>query len=143
VRVRRIAIDRDYPTIKTWWEKRGSEAPSPGLLPPVGVISEDNGIPLACAFLYEAVGCSIAMVEWEATNPDYKSALIQVRALTQIFDFFETFCRDKGIAVVLSWVAEDRGDGRLLARRNWIKCPGERHEMMAFETHPEEALCPS
>ena len=58
-----------------------------------------------------------------------------------VFDFFEQYCKDQGITAILSWVAEERGDGRLLERRKWVKCPGSRHALMAFETQPQEAPC--
>jgi hypothetical protein len=143
MKVRRIQLDEDYPVVKTWWEKRGSPAPQVLLLPAVGVIAEMDGQPVACAFLYEDISGRVAMVEWEATNPEVGSALKVVRGLNMVFDFFEQFARDQGYLVVLSWVAKEHGDGRLLERRKWVKCPGERHEMMAFSTQPQEAPCPS
>lgn len=139
--VRRIVLDEDYPLLKTWWERRGAEAPQRALLPPIGVLVEQFCVPMACAFLYEVKDAPIAMVEWEATNPDCRSAMATVRALNMVFDFLETYCADNGIAVVLSWVEEGRGDGRILSGRKWRKCPGERHALMAFQTQPQEAPC--
>ena len=139
--VRRIVLADDYAVIKTWWERRGTEAPAVVLLPPVGVMVEREGHPVACAFLYQDVGCAVAMVEWEATNPD-NTAMESIRALNMVFDFFERFAADLGLAVVLSWVAEGRGDGRILERRKWAKCPGDRHALMAFQPAPKEASCP-
>lgn len=136
MRVRRIIIEEDYPTIKTWWERRGTEPPPEALLPDIGVIAEDSDGAVACAFLYEDKGGRIAMVEWEATNPDCHSAIRAMRGLNMVFDFFEGYFP----GVLLSWVASERGDGRLLERRHWKKCPGERHELMAFQS--QEALCP-
>ena len=142
MKVRRIILSQDYETISKWWTRRGTEAPREILLPPTGVISEMDGVPVACAFLYEDKAGTVAMVEWEATNPDCHSPMTMIRGLNQVFDFFEHYARDNGISVVLSWVAEGRGDGRLLERRKWLKCPGQRHELMAFSTQPQEALCP-
>lgn len=130
--LRRIIMVNDYPTLKTWWERRGTPAPDPILLPTVGVVTEEKGAPVACAFLYEDVGGKVAMVEWEATSPD-STAMNSIRGLNMIFDFFENFAKSQGFAVVLSWVAQGRGDGRILERRKWIKCPGERHELMAYQ----------
>lgn len=138
--VRRYIPVSDYDTIKGWWTRRGTEAPQPILLPEIGVLAEHDGNPVACAFLYQDVSGHVAMVEWEATNPDAK-AMSCLRGLNMVFDFFETFARDYGYTVVLSWVAEGRGDGRLLENRKWVKCPGERHALMAFNTQPQEAEC--
>lgn len=142
MKVRRINLAEDYEIIRTWWERRGSPAPQPVLLPETGVISELDGVPMACAFLYEAKGDTMAMIEWEATNPDCKSAMTTIRALNMIFDFFEKYTRGKGISILFSWVKVGRGDGRLLERRKWQKCPGDRHELMAFMNEPKEAVCP-
>lgn len=139
--VRRIIIEEDYPVIAEWWTKRGQTAPKLFLLPSIGVIAFDHAGPIACAFLYEDKGGVIAFVEWEATNPSCGSVMSKIRGLHMVFDFFETYCRDQGITGILSWVAEARGDGRLLERRNWVKCPGERHALMSFSTHPQEAIC--
>ena len=141
MRVRRFNAETDYPVIRTWWEARGGEAPALALLPDCGIVVEQFDNPIACAFMYEVTSGSIALIEWEATNPDIHSPITQVKALSMVFDFFEKYCRDRGIAVLLSWVASNRGDGRLLEKRKWVKCPGERHEMMAFSTQPQEALC--
>ena len=138
MRVRRFITEQDYPIVKGWWERRGAEAPPEGILPMTGVIAEMDGVPVACAFLYEDKGGRVAMVEWEATNPDVASAMAHIRALNVLFDFFEKYWH----GIILSWVAENRGDGRILDRRGWKACPGERHKLMAFVTKKEEALCP-
>lgn len=142
MKVRRIDLDQDYPVIKTWWERRGSEAPSVVLLPPVGIIAEVENLPIACAFLYQDVGGLVAMVEWEATNPDCHSPMQTIRALNMVFDFFERYAIDQGFSVLLSWVAEKRGDGRILERRHWGKCPGDRHTLMAYQPSDPKTTCP-
>lgn len=142
MRIRRIQLEQDYPTLRTWWERRGSAAPQMGVLPPVGVIAEEGGKPMACAWLYECKGDTVGMVEWEATNPDCHSAFTAVRALNMVFDFFEAYCAAHGIGAIFSWVSENRGDGRILEARKWVKCPGERHALMAFSPKLKEALCP-
>lgn len=140
--MRRIILDQDYYFLKTWWERRGMPAPSLYLLPEVGVIIEENGMGLSCAFLYEDKSGKIAMVEWEATNPDCTSPMKSIRALHMVFDFFEGYCRERGISIILTYVSEGRGDGRLLEKRKWTKCPGNRHELLVFESIPKEETCP-
>ena len=143
MRTRRIVLEQDYPIISQWWTRRNGTPPPINMLPDTGVIVEEDGKPLSCAFLYEVSNCSMAIIEWEATNPDCHSPMKALRALHMVFDFFETYCADNGMSFVVSWVLPGRGDGRLLERRKWIKCPGEPHEMMAFVTQPKEELCPS
>ena len=140
MKVRRIIIDEDYPLIKTWWESRGSDAPQKEIFP-IGVIAEQDGFPVACGFLYEDKLDRVGMVEWEATNPDCHSAMQALRGLNMIFDFFEKYWCVDGSRILMSWVAQGRGDGRILDRRGWKKCPGERHELMAFSNFKAEELC--
>ena len=137
--VRLINLEKDYPILKTWWERRGTEAPNMLLLRTEGVIAYDEKSWVACAWMYAAKGDCIAIVEWEATNP-VSGPLRALRGLNTVFDFFEDYCGRHGIPVLLSWVAANRGDGRLLARRNWKKCEGDRHELMSFEPKLE-AVC--
>ena len=142
--VRRIIIEQDYELLATWWTRRNGSPPPLNMLPDTGVIAEcPEGFPVACAFLYEISNAPIAIVEWEATNPDCSSPMKALRGLHMVFDFFEKYCKDKGFQFVITWVLPGRGDGRLLERRKWIKAPGEPHEMLAFVTNPKEELCQS
>jgi hypothetical protein len=140
--VRRIILEEDYETIAEWWTQRGGEPPPLNMLPDIGVIVEESGVPLSCAFLYTISNASIAVVEWEATNPHLTSVLKKVRALHMAFDFFEEWAKSQKTRFLLSWVLPGRGDGRLLGQRGWIKPQGEPHEMMAFVTTHKEVLCP-
>ncbi len=141
MRARRIILEEDYDTITPWWTRRGGEAPPLSMLPDIGVIIEESGIPLSCAFLYTISNAPISVVEWEATNPDFTSALKRLRALHMAFDFFEDWAKKNNTQFLFSWVLPGRGDGRLLGQRGWIKPQGEPHEMMAFVAMPKEAIC--
>lgn len=140
MRVRRIDILGDYPMVSQFWTKRGIPAPHIVLLPDIGVIAYDDNGPVACSYLYEDKSGRVAMVEWEATNPDC-TPLRCARGLDTMFDFWEIYANENAPMLILSWVAEVRGDGRLLERRGWIKCPGERHALMSFQAIPKEATC--
>lgn len=139
MKVRRFIPQKDYETIKGWFERRGVKAPPLILLPETAVIAHVDEIEVAYAGLYEDRWGKISMVEWEVTNPDVHSAMLTLRALNCLFQFFEGYCRDMGIKFVLSWTAEGRGDGRLLRQRDWVNWPGPRHELMCFETTKPKA----
>lgn len=141
MRIRRIILEQDYLTIATWWTRRNGTPPPLNMLPDMGIIAEEDGNPVACAFLYEISNCSMSIIEWEATNPECHSPMRALKGLHMVFDFFEKYCTEKKTAFVVSWVLPGRGDGRLLERRKWRRCPGEPHEMMAFVTQPKEEPC--
>lgn len=79
----------DYAVVRPWWEARGGEAPSREMLPTFGVIAEQDGQPVACAFCYlDATGSGVAMLGWLATRPGscaHKSG----RAMLHLFRFIE------------------------------------------------------
>jgi len=131
VRVRRFVAKSDAAIIAPWWSKRGLTPPVGALLPFTGVIVEYESIPTACAFLYEDKAGNVAMIEWECTNPEI-GAMRTIKALHVLFDFFERYAQEQGILFILSWTAEERGDGRILRSRKWVKLPGPRHELMCF-----------
>lgn len=110
MRVRRIDLELDYPVLKTWWARRGGVPPAIEILPDVGVIVEDAGMPVSCLFLYTMSNASVAVAEWEATNPDCMSPLKKIRALHMAFDFFEKFSNENQIRFVFSWTLPGRGD---------------------------------
>jgi hypothetical protein len=138
MRVRVINIEEDYPMLADWWIRRGIQAPQKEIFP-LGVLAHEGDFPVACAFLYEDTRGVVGMVEWEATNPDCHSAMQALRGLNMLFDFFEKYWCIGPHRLLLSWVTQGRGDGRILDRRGWKKCPGERHELMAFSTLAKEA----
>lgn len=140
MKTRRLILEEDYPVIKTWWERRGGEPPPLNMLPDVGVIVEEDGTSLACAFLYKISNAQIAIVEWEATNPDFPSPTKRLQALNMAFDFFEEWTREKEHVCLITWVKMGRGDGRLLSQRGWIHPQGEPHEMLAY-IPTKEAVC--
>lgn len=141
MKVRRLILEQDYPTIKTWWTCRGGTPPDPAILPDIGVIVEEAGVPISCLFLYTVSNASIAVAEWEATNPECTSPFKKTKALHMAFDFFEVMADKEGIRFIFSWVIPGRGDGRLLSARGWVKPQGEPHEMLAYDSRAKEALC--
>ena len=63
--------ERDYPTISWWWDVRDFTAIPLSLLPPAGVIVEEDGKPIAACFLYLAPvrEGQAAWAEWAVTCP--------------------------------------------------------------------------
>ena len=131
MKIRRIDLAKDYPIIKTWWEKRSGIPPDFSLFPETGVIVEHGDYLVACASLYEDKAGRIAIIEWEATNPNAPARLC-FEALSHIYKFWEEYRKDHGILALLSWVESGSGHEHLLKKRSWIKCPGVRHELMAY-----------
>jgi hypothetical protein len=89
----------DYPIVRPWWEKHQGVAVPINILPPVGVMVEDeDGHPLAAAWLYMAVGVGVAWMSWSVTNPAMLPQK-RVKALEVVTDALEVLCctHDYGI----------------------------------------------
>lgn len=77
--------ERDLAHVSGWfagveWTMPGVE----GVLPPLGVLVEENDIPLACGWLY-TTDSSLAILAWTATNSDVSQRL-QSGALDELVE---------------------------------------------------------
>jgi hypothetical protein len=66
----------DYPTINAWWQSRHgalSDFPSP-LLPPLGVVVEEEGEPVFALWCYESFGVGVAFLEYPVSRPGRTAA---------------------------------------------------------------------
>lgn len=57
------------PTILDWWNFRGIGPMDPSILPPVGYVASDREGPAAAAWIYQPVGCAVAILDWLVTRP--------------------------------------------------------------------------
>jgi len=70
MKTRDIKLDDDMLEICRWFKNRKWPAPViENIGPNFGLVAEDNGELLACAWVY-ITGRSLAYVDWIATNPD-------------------------------------------------------------------------
>lgn len=60
--------DKDYSTLVSWWEAYEFGNVPKELLPPLGVIVEDDK-PLAAAGLYVCTGTTFGFMDWVVVNP--------------------------------------------------------------------------
>lgn len=57
------------PILFDWWKIRGLGTMDSELLPPVGYVASDREGPAAAAWLYQPVGCKLAILDWLVTRP--------------------------------------------------------------------------
>lgn len=66
----RPVTEDDIPEIGRWFETRRWEFPPiEDIIPKDGLVADNNGVLVSCAFLY-LTGRSVAFIAWTATNPD-------------------------------------------------------------------------
>ncbi len=62
-------VPSDYETFAKWCEGHKMPAPPKTVLPPCGVVIEDDaGIPVSMGFLYMSVGVGVAWLAWATTS---------------------------------------------------------------------------
>ncbi len=58
-----------YETVAAWWDEKKKGIFPENMLPPVGVIVEKDGEPIAALWMYMSVGIGEARLEWPITKP--------------------------------------------------------------------------
>ena len=59
----------DYQTANDWWQSRHGEPLAETVLPPLGVMVERDGKPIAALWCYESFGIGVAFLEMPLTRP--------------------------------------------------------------------------
>lgn len=62
-------LNYDYPVVANWWSNWKFPIMPPEMLPPTGIIVEDEGGAICCGWLYK-FDAKISMIEWVVSNPE-------------------------------------------------------------------------
>ncbi len=109
----------DYPIFKAWCAGHHESAPAPGILPPCGVVIEDEeGAPLAIGFLYMAVGVGCAWLAWATTNPKL-SPWNSLASLDYLECACEKVCSESDYGVLFT-MTDREGLGAFLRKRGFV-----------------------
>lgn len=84
----------DWQTVAEWWE-RSSGVFAETILPPLGVIVEQEGEPIAAMWCYESFGIGVAFLEFPCTKPGIPPGLAW-RALSWAEHAIVTILRKNG-----------------------------------------------
>ncbi len=88
ITLRPIELEKDYPTLASWWKGHGWMALPEGALKTLGVICEVDGVETCAAFLLMSNSTGVAMLEWMVTNPEAKAKAC-FRAIPAVTAFIE------------------------------------------------------
>jgi len=64
VKVRKWKLDSDYDTLKKWWNEWEFGVVPQELLPPDGIIVENDNKPICAVGVYFGKGCKFCMMDW-------------------------------------------------------------------------------
>lgn len=91
MKIREVVLETDLPEISRWFEKRRwPQPPIDGIGPDFGLICEQDGVSIACCFIY-LTGRAIAFIEWCGTNPDVDQA-IATTGFSAIIEHMKRMC---------------------------------------------------
>jgi hypothetical protein len=100
--LRMVEVD-DYPVLYHWWEMHGFPPVPQRLLPPLGVICDEN----AAGWLYmDNGGTGVAMMEWLVTNPE-ASPRKAIRALQEVVAFLKSEAKRMEYPFILTTCRQD------------------------------------
>lgn len=123
----------DWPLVLEWWEAhQGPRRIYEALLPPIGLIVEREGAPIAALWCHLSVGIGVAFLEHPVTRPGLH-LLESAAAMSAAIDAMEEICRTHDYGLLIANTLP--GIARWLERRKGFQPSGERVQMLKFINH--------
>lgn len=105
--IRDFDVEKDYNTIIEWGQKQGWPMMPPSYYGIKGYITEQDGIPVAAAFVYRDHGCPICILEWVIGNPDIEWE-VRRDGINKVIDSCFEWAKNDGAEVVLTMTKNKR-----------------------------------
>lgn len=93
--------DEDYPLIVEWWNGHGWDSPPSEVLPALGLISENDGVPVAVGWCYLDNSRAVGLMEWMVTNPA-NSPRISAVALVHVVKGLKCAAKEIGYTTIFT-----------------------------------------
>lgn len=134
-----IDLDRDYDLLCQWWTDHGALC-VPKVILPRGWFAVDLGVKIAASFLYVAPE-QLAMIEYTTTNPRMSLSRITLTAVKGLYARLEEEARELGCVAILSMVAPNTSEERIMTRMGYATSEQKFHRMYGKPLTPVEAPC--
>ena len=95
---RRFNFEKDYATVKAWWNAHGSNIPAPEYLSETGLIIDVDKNPVAAGFLYRT-DSAFCLFKWFVVNPD-ASKEARDKALSYLIESAVAWCNQAGFKAI-------------------------------------------
>ncbi|HWL54278.1 MAG TPA: hypothetical protein VNQ90_17695 [Chthoniobacteraceae bacterium] len=109
--------ERDYQTVRGWWEAHGWSAVPVQVLPRLGIVAERGGEPTAAGWLYMDNSVGVGWLEWLVARPDASPRDVY-RALASVIEFIRSEAKRMGYHTLISTCRQE-SLGRLLERNGF------------------------
>jgi len=120
----------DNDTLGPWFIEHGFEAIDMNLMPPLGIVVEDDAGPQAAAWMYISTCGKTAIIGWPVTNPEAKPVVAAIALNKGIEVLNKTAC-DLGISIVHFYSANE-GLLRIFKRLGFVETDTNATLMMFF-----------
>ena len=107
MQVRNWNLEKDYPTLVKWWKDWEFGVVPQDILPPDGIIVEEDGVPICAGGLYfETKKRKLGFMEWIVTN---KQGLPKQthKALRLCIDARIQLGKDNGVKMIYTYTKEE------------------------------------
>jgi len=128
--IRSVNLEEDYPKLLKWWAGHNALV-MPAHVFPQGWCIEAGGVEIAMSFLYLDVGGKFAVIEWLTTNPAVALSRSLVEAVKLLMAHIEGVARAQGCSFIISFIAPNSGEERLMKRIGYQTSEGPGHRTYA------------
>ena len=126
--VRQFDKEKDFDTVKAWWEAHSNgRLFAKELLPPVGVIAEVNGEPLAACWVHLSAGVGVAFLDLPVSKPGLPLKEVQI-VFSVLLEAIEEICRAHDYGMLQAFTLP--GIARHLQRRHGFEHAGTRLQLV-------------
>ena len=99
--------DKDYDTLVKWWTQWEFGVVPKDILPPDGIMVEDDGVPICAGGLYfETKKTKLGFMEWIVTNKDGLPKQTH-KALKLCIDAIIQLGKDNGVKMIYTYTKEE------------------------------------
>lgn len=134
-------VAADYDTLAKWWVGHKAVV-MPKHVIPQGWVIVSGPVEVAMAFLMLDVGGTHAVVEYLTTNPAVAYSRSLRDDVRQLIAHIEDRARAQGCGWIMSFVAPNTGEERLMKQIGYETSEGPSHRIYAKSLAPKEATCP-
>lgn len=99
-------LDSDYDTLVSWWKDWNFGVVPLEVLPSLGIIIEDEGIPICAAGLYTSVDTKFSFMEWLVKDKN-APLLKSHKAVKLCIDEISELAKNKGCTLMFTVTSDD------------------------------------
>ncbi len=114
--------------MRGWWKDHGAISVPEAFLP-LGFMASEEDSDIAACFLYLDVTGKCSMIEYLTTNPKFSFSKKTLVAFKSLLAHAEKLSSDQGCMAIISMVAPDTSEERIMKKLGYETSTGVAHRM--------------